>query len=574
LLHCIDRIAASAHRSPFANSEALYRMADRRDCAVVAVDVGSSAARAGVFDSSGRLLARSSHAFETCRPAPAHAEHSSEEIWQACCHAVRTSMKESRVDPTLVRGLAFDATCSLALFNERGQPASVSETGEDRWNVVMWADHRAIAEAEEISATRHRVLDFVGGTMSPEMQMPKLLWLKRRDPERWLSYRHAMDLTDFLTWRATGRQAVSTCTVTCKWGYLAHETPGWQADYLALIGLEDLPARASLPAKALPIATDAGRLSETSASELGLSRDCHVGVGLIDAHAGGIGVLGASDPSSFHRRIAMIAGTSTCHMAVSKDARPIPGIWGPYFGAMIPGFWLNEAGQSATGSLLDHVLDWHAAAGPGHDRHGIVNARVAELLEQHGPGFVGNLQVLPDFHGNRSPLADPKACGVIHGLTLDASFDSLARLYYATAVGIALGTRHILDALNDGGYAISHLHLTGGHASSPLLVQLYADATGCRVVLPEEADGVLLGTACVAAAATGLHRGLRETCQALVRSGREIAPDPRVAPFFERRYESFLLLHEHRRAIDRVSDSDSPSAWQGVALPALDANAA
>ena len=531
-------------------------MTDRRDSAVVAVDVGSTAARAGVFDAAGRLLARGSHPFETGRPAPEHAEHSSDEIWRACCHAVRAAIDESRVDPASVRGLAFDATCSLALFDGRRSPVSVSETGEDRWNVIMWADHRALAEAEEIAATRHPVLDFVGGAMSPEMQMPKLLWLKRRDPTRWLRYRYALDLTDFLAWRATGRQAVSSCTVTCKWGYLAHETPGWQADFLARIGLEDLPARASLPSTALPIAADAGPLSEASARDLGLPRDCRVGVGLIDAHAGGLGVLGASDPASFDRRIAMIAGTSTCHMAVSKTARHIDGVWGPYFGAMIPAFWLNEAGQSATGSLLDHMLDWHAAAtGLGPDRHRIVADRIVDLLGRQGPQFVENLQVLPDFHGNRSPLADPHARGVIHGLTLDTSFDSLARLYYATAVGIALGTRHVLDVLNERGYAISQLHLTGGHASSPLLVQLYADATGCRVVLPEEADGVLLGTACVAAAASSLHAGLHEACIAMVRSGREITPDVRVVDFFDQRYESFLLMHRHRQAVDEALPS-------------------
>jgi FGGY-family pentulose kinase len=531
-------------------------MAHRVDSAVIGVDVGSSAARAGIFDGSGRLLARKEHSFETGRPRADHAEHSSDEIWEAVCHAVRAAVAESRIDPATVLGIAFDATGSLALFDEHGRPVTVSETTEDRWNVIMWADHRALEEAGEISATGHRVLDFVGGVMSPEMEMPKLLWLKRRDAQRWSRYAHAMDLTDFLTWRATGRQAVSTCTVTCKWGYLAHETPGWQSDFLELIGLEDLPARASLPSSALPIGAAAGTLSESAASDLGLPRECLVGVGLIDAHAGGLGVLGASDPSSFDRRIAMIAGTSTCHMAVSKHPRQIPGVWGPYFGAMIPDFWLNEAGQSATGSLLDHMLDWHAAAAAlGPDRHRIVSARVLELLDQQGPGFVESLQVLPDFHGNRSPLADPQARGVIHGLKLDTSFDSLARLYYATAVGIALGTRHILDALNEHGYAITHLHLTGGHSSSPLLVQLYADATRCHVVLPEEADGVLLGTACVAAAASKMHAGLVNACKAMVRSGREVPPDPRAKQFFDQRYQSFLMLHQHRRAVDQAGAS-------------------
>jgi len=126
-----------------------------------------------------------------------------------------------------------------------------------------------------------------------------------------------------------------------------------------------------------------------------------------------------------------------------------------------------------------------------------------------GPFIVQDLLVLPDFHGNRSPLADPMCRGTIHGLTLDSSFDSLARLYYATAVGIALGTRHVVEALNAKRYDIRYLHLTGGHVANPLLVRLYADAADCTVELPDEEDAVLLGTAAAAAAAAGLHGSSR-----------------------------------------------------------------
>ena len=108
--------------------------------------------------------------------------------------------------------------------------------------------------------------------------------------------------------------------------------------------------------------------------------------------------------------------------------------------------------------------------------------------------------MLPDFHGNRSPLADPRALGVISGLPLDASFDALCRLYWRTCVAIALGLRHILEHLNDHGYAIDTLHVTGGHTRNPLLMELYADATRCRTVEPAAPDAVLLGTAMVAAA--------------------------------------------------------------------------
>ncbi|MBI3709582.1 MAG: FGGY-family carbohydrate kinase, partial [Proteobacteria bacterium] len=508
----------------------------------------------GVFDAAGRPLARATQPFAINRPATDHAEHGSDEIWRAVCAAARAARADAQVASARVAGLAFDATCSLALFDAAGRPATVSIGGEDRWNVVMWADHRAVAEAQEITATRHRVLDYVGGVMSPEMELPKLLWLKRHLPRAWARYGLALDLADFLLWRATGRLAVSACTVTCKWTYLNHEDRGWQTDFLAEIGLADLVEHARLPPRASPIGTVAGPLTADAASELGLGTDCIVGVGLIDAHAGGLGVLGSAEPESLNGRLAMIAGTSTCHMAVSPEPRPIAGIWGPYYGAMSPGLWLNEGGQSATGALLDHILDWHGEGRAlGTDRHDRVSARVVELVAAAGPAMVEPLHVLPDFHGNRSPLADLTARGAIHGLSLDHSFDSLARLYYATAIGIALGTRHIVDAMNGAGYAIRHLHLTGGHAGNPLLVGLYADATGCDVVLPEEADGVLLGTATVAAAGSGLYASLADAGRAMVRSGRQVRPDPASREFFDRRYRAFLSLHEQRRVLVAVA---------------------
>jgi len=142
---------------------------------------------------------------------------------------------------------------------------------------------------------------------------------------------------------------------------------------------------------------------------------------------------------------------------------------------------------------------------------------------------------------------------VISGLSLDSSLDSLARLYFATALGIALGTRHIMGALNDAGFAIERLHVAGGHTRNPLLMELYADATGCTVVAPpEETDAVLLGTAMVAAAAAGLHADLSAAATAMARPGTTRRPDPGRRDAYDRRYRAFLKMHEHRRALDRL----------------------
>jgi FGGY-family pentulose kinase len=351
----------------------------------------------------------------------------------------------------------------------------------------------------------------------------------------------ALDLADALAWRATGRVAVSACTVGCKWSYLNHDEPGWQLDLLDRIDLADLPQRASLPERALPIGAPAGTLTAEAAAALGLTTACMVGIGLIDAHAGGVALLGGRDAAALNRSLAMIAGTSTCHMAVSAEPRFVPGIWGPYQGAMLPGWWLNEGGQSATGALLDHVLDWHAEGRAlGADRHAMVSNAIAGRVAERGPGFVDGLRVRPDFNGNRSPHANPLARGAIEGLTLDASFDSLLRLYYAAATGIALGTREIIAAQNRAGYAIDRLHLTGGHANSPILPRLYADATGCTVITTPDTDSVLLGTACVAACAARLYPDLAGAARAMRPREVEMRPDPAIRAYFDGEYAAFL----------------------------------
>jgi ribulose kinase len=115
-----------------------------------------------------------------------------------------------------------------------------------------------------------------------------------------------------------------------------------------------------------------------------------------------------------------------------------------------------------------------------------------------------------------------------------------------------LGTRHILDALNAQGYRIDHLHVTGGHTHNPLLMELYADATGCTVVTPAEEDAVLLGTAMAAATAAGLHPDLARAAAAMARDGATIAPDPARRAGYERDYRIFLAMHEQRRALDQL----------------------
>ncbi len=522
---------------------------------VCAVDVGTGSARAGILDAGGRLLGRAEQPIAMHQPRPDHAEHDSQDIWSAVCGAVRKALHRAGVAPASVVGISFDATCSLVVRDAAGGQLGVSTTREPRWDTIVWLDHRALAEADECTATGHAVLDYIGGVMSPEMQTPKLMWLKRHLPGTWDKAGHLFDLADFLTWKASGSLARSQCTLTAKWTYLAHEETGWRRDFFARVGLDDLFKHAALPEKASPVGADLGPLLPEAAAALGLPENCRVGAGLIDAYAGALGVLGgfAGNAGNIGRHLALIAGTSSCVMAMSPRPQPFPGVWGPYYGVALPGLWLSEGGQSVTGALLDHIIRWHGAGGePNAAMHGRIAKRIGELRAVEGDGFAARLHVLPDFHGNRSPLADPHAVGVISGLQLDSSFDSLCRLYWRTAVAIALGVRHVLEALNENGYIIDTLHVTGGHTRNPLLMELYADATGCTVVEPLADEAVLAGTGMVAATAAGLYPDLNAASVAMRQEGRMRKPDANAAARFERDYRVFLEMHRQRRALDAI----------------------
>ena len=522
----------------------------------MAVDVGTGSARAGVLDGSGRMLGRAEHPIRMNRPDADTAEQSSENIWQAACTAAKEARSLAGAQPSAIKGISFDATCSLVIRDIDGLPLSVSEEGDPTWDTMAWLDHRALAEAEECTESGHHVLDYVGGTMSPEMQIPKLMWLKRNFPERWASAGYFFDLADFMAWRASASLGRSYCTLTCKWSYLGHETPGWQTDFLSKVGLPDLVERGRLPKVASPIGSDLGPLTSSAAEDLGLTVDCRVGVGLIDAHAGVLGgmvgrLFGASE--SFERHATLMIGTSSSVMALSAMPKSISGVWGPNYGVVLPTFWLHDAGQSASGALLDHIISSHAEGGdPVAAMHRRIADRCAFLRSAEGDRWASRLHILPDFHGNRSPLAAPRAVGVINGLRMDASFDNLCRLYWRTAVGLALGIRQILESLNADGYTIKTLHAAGGHTKSPDLTQLYADATGCTLIETEDDETVLRGTAAVAATAVGQYKRLQDAARAFATTGSARKPNKRHSERLSGDYRVFLEMQKHQQFLESI----------------------
>jgi FGGY-family pentulose kinase len=551
----------------------------------IGIDVGTGSARAGIFSQQGELISQASQDIQIWKPKPDFVQQSSENIWGAICHSVKQAIADSNLGFERIGGIGFDATCSLVVLGDGNKPLTVSPDKSNDQNVIVWMDHRAKGEAEEINQKNHEVLKYVGGVISPEMQTPKLLWLKRNMPDTWKKATHFFDLPDYLVFRATGEDVRSACTTTCKWTYLAHQDSAktgsigtWDDSYFEEVGLADLTdegyKRIGTQIRPMGEAVGSG-LTKKSAEELGLKSGTPVGVAIIDAHAGGLGLLGmAEGESNFDAQIALIGGTSSCHMAVSGNPRFIDGVWGPYYSAMIPGLWLNEGGQSATGALVDHVIfssnhanELQEEANSKHTTvYHLLNDRLIKLADKKGLSDVGlltkDLHVLPYFHGNRSPRADASLRGGIVGLTLSNTFDDLAIQYLATIQAIAYGTRHIIEEMNATGYEINQISATGGGTKNNMFLKQHADICECKIILPKESEAVLLGSAVLAAVASGTYPNIQEAMAGMNQAGKVIEPEKNqgLINYHNSKYKVFHKMYMDERSYHKLMNEDHTNA--------------
>jgi D-ribulokinase len=527
---------------------------------VLGIDVGTGSARAGVFTTDGRMVGTDKCPIAIYREGGTIVEQSSDDIWQAVVKSVRGALEASGVKPEHILGIGFDATCSLVVLAENGAPLPVGDPQHPERNIMVWMDHRALEQAERINASGHPVLDYVGGRISPEMETPKLLWLKENRPEVFASAWQFMDLTDFLTWRATGDLARSICTVTCKWTYIGHEG-GWDPDYFRTVGLGELAdegfKRIGTNVVAAGSALGAG-LSQQAAEDFGLVPGTPVAAGLIDAHAGGIGSIGAQGGGGAQANLAYVFGTSSCTMTSTKNPVFVPGVWGPYYSAMVPGLWLNEGGQSAAGAAIDHLLDFHPHASEAHaeaagDEQSLPTwlAQRAEMIlgkSSNSGALAGEIHVVPEFLGNRSPHADPQTRAVIAGLGMERDLDSLVALYVAGLCGIGYGLRQIVEAQEKAGARIERIVISGGAGRSDMIRQLLADATGVEVVAPAAKEPVLLGSAILGSVAAGIYPEIHQAMEKMSTFASRYAPQAGdVRELHDSRFKIFEQLQSVAR---------------------------
>ncbi|RDW95232.1 actin-like ATPase [Coleophoma crateriformis] len=572
----------------------------------IGIDVGTGSARACIIDSSGDIKALATENIQLWQPETGYYEQSTSNIWRCICMCVQRALSQHNIDPTTVRGIGFDATCSLAVFaSDTDEPVPVTgpnfaNDGNDR-NVILWLDHRPVEETEKINATGHNLLRYVGGKMSIEMEIPKVLWLKNNMPPELFDRCKFYDLADALTHLATGNETRSFCSTVCKQGFVPvgvdGSVKGWQEDFYEAIGLGDLTKDNfkrmggvdGVNGKYMSAGELVGTLSEKAGSELGLPAGIAVGSGVIDAYAGWVGTVGAkvhlqseqlesgvpkNDMSQAFSRLAAVAGTSTCHLAMSKDPVFVDGVWGPYRDVLLPNYWMAEGGQSATGELLKHVLETHASYNELLSMAESFNTNVYDYLNSHLEEMKDKVEAptisylgrhfffYGDLWGNRSPIANPNMTGSIIGLTSDRSMDGLAVHYYATMEFIAMQTRQIIETMNKSGHSITSIFMSGSQCQNKILMELLATTCGMPVLIPKYVHAAvvhgaaMLGAKAASSDKDGKTEDLWSIMDRMSKPGRLVKPgkDENEKKLLDAKYAVFLeqcaTQQSYRQSVD------------------------
>ncbi len=495
---------------------------------LLGIDVGTYESKAALVDRDGRLIASAAIGHEMSLPAAGLAEHDADAVWWHDFVALsRSVLAQSGVRPRDIAGVGCSAIgpCVLAV-DRAGRPL--------RPAILYGVDTRASAEVAELTAAlgEEWVLSQTGSALSSQAAGPKILWLRRHEPETWRKAGRVMTSTSYLVYRLTGRVVIDHYTAAAYGPLYNLHSRGWDERALALVCdaalLPELDWSAGL----------AGRVSREAAKETGLAEGTPVTVGTADAAAEAV-AAGVLDPGD----TMLMYGSTLFFIQICSRLPASRDQWPTVY--LEPDTYALAAGMSTTGALTRWFRDRLAPLEAAAERAGGASAYQA-LAEEAArvPRGAEGLLMLPYWSGERTPVNDPLARGVLAGLTLS---HGRPHMFRAALEGIAFGVRHNLEAMASAGAQPRRLVAIGGGVKNPLWVQIVSDVTG-REQVAQTTPGASYGDAMMAAVGVGLLPSLSESRRWLPR-GTLVRPDPEAAAFYDKRYPLFRELYESTRAL-------------------------
>jgi len=464
----------------------------------------------------------------------------------ALSHAAQT---EKGFTPADIIGIGVDTTGSSPIpVDASNVPLALNPRFKDNLAAQcwLWKDHTGHAEAARITETARAIRpNFVakcGNTYSSEWFWSKIWHCLNTSPEVFKAAYSWVELCDWVPAVLAGvRDPKAVMRGVCAAGHKALYADDWgglpDKEFLAKLDPNLADLRDRLYERAHDASVSAGKLCAEWASKLGLRAGIPIAIGEFDVHYGAIG-CGVEEGV-----LVKVIGTSTCDCGVvsmQKTVPDIPGICGIVKGAILPGFYGIEAGQSAVGDIfkwwVEVVCQGDAAL------HEQLTGEAAKLL----PGQSG-LLALDWNNGNRTILVDQRLTGLILGQTLHTT---RSEIYRALIEATAFGARAILERIEDYGVPVNTVICAGGIAEkNPLLMQIYADVTGREMRVARSAQACALGSSVAAAVLAGTAAGGHADFQSAQRAMtglKEIVYKPRrsARSTYNKLYKLYLKLHD------------------------------
>jgi xylulokinase len=474
--------------------------------AFLGIDIGTSSSKGVLVTGDGRIVARASRAHDTATPHPGWVEHDAETVWWADFLAIARELAVTQGEHTIA-GLAVSGIGPVLL------PADV-DGRPLRPAILYGVDTRATREIAELTDElgADAILRRGGTPLSSQAVGPKLRWLARHEPDVHSKTALLLMASSYLVHRLTGRYVLDHHSASqCDPMYDQNELD-WARDWAAVVAPGIVLPELAWPTEVV------GTVTAEAARETGLPRGLPVTAGTVDAWAEATSV-GVREPGD----VMVMYGTTMFLIQVLSEPNPHPGLWTT--SGVFPGTRSLAAGMATSGA----VTDWLRT---------LVGGEFATLVEEAAavPAGSRGLLLVPYFAGERTPIFDPDARGLIAGLTLG---HGRAELYRAALEGIAYGVRHNLEAMREAGGRAKRLVAVGGGTRGGLWTQIVSDVTGEEQQVPSETIGAALGDALLAALATGHD----VDAEAWNPAGHSISPDADRAARYDTYYRHYRELY-------------------------------
>ena len=492
---------------------------------LLGVDVGTTATKAVLVDSSGHIISQGRAEYPTKYLQAGWVEQDPNDYWLSFCQAVEIA--QAGAGGVKISGIAISAQAPTLI--------AVDANGDPVRNAMIWMDRRAQAEADELARQFSNISQLTGNRADPYYVAAKIKWFIKNEPANYKKTKHFLQIPGYLNYKLTGKFGIDSAHASLL-QLRGADNLNWAADVMKFVGV----AEDKFPQIANSIVLQGEVLSNNQSK---ITAGTPVYFGSVDGCSAAL-EAGVIDPGV----VAEMTGTSTV-LLMPTDGNNFNDAFVAIEHA-IAGRQLRLGAMVASGAsvawLQQNILKGEQSV-----------EQLSKDAQEVAPGSEG-LLFLPYMMGERSPIWHTNARGVFFGLSLTTT---PAMMFRAVLEGTAFALAHNVEIGKASGIKIDEIRSIGGGSKSGLWNQIKADVLGMPIAVLEDSVGAAVGDAYLAGMGVGLFKDIRQTLKTNVKIEARFVPDQKVHSYYQERYARFRSLYE---SIKDEFDESAPTATYKV----------